>query len=50
MNKLRTVLMYTIIIVLFVVAISAVNPVKVNAADGNEPYTVGIKEPIGKQK
>ncbi|MGB7606365.1 MAG: hypothetical protein WBL93_12920 [Lutisporaceae bacterium] len=48
MNKLRTVLMYTIIIVLFVVAISTVNPVNVNAADGNEPYTLCIKEPIKK--
>lgn len=48
MYKLRTVLMYIIIVVLFVVAISAVNPVKVNAADESEPYELCIKEPIKK--
>ncbi|MGB7605492.1 MAG: hypothetical protein WBL93_08430 [Lutisporaceae bacterium] len=46
MYKLRTLLIYSIIAVLFVVAISAVNPVEVNAADDSEPYTSCIMKPI----
>jgi len=38
MNKLRVMLKYFLIAVLFVVAISSVNPVKVNAIDSGDPY------------
>lgn len=48
MYKLRTLLIYSVIAVFFVVAISAVNPVKVNAADDSEPYTTCAMKPIKK--
>lgn len=48
MYKLRTLLIYSIIAALFVVAISAVNPVMVNATDEDEPYLSYIKEPMKK--
>ncbi len=50
MNKLRVMLKYFIFAVLFVVTISAINPVKLNAMDGGEPYESCIIIPTGNHK
>ncbi len=50
MNKLRVVLKYFLIAVLFIAAISSVNPVKVNAAEEGEPYESCIIIPTGNHK